>query len=247
MPQERSPAPTCAPWLSSAPGPVFTRASIRELDRLALVEFGIPSILLIENAAIRIAEFAAGVMPDGCGVLVSCGPGNNGGDGLAAARHLANAGYQVSTVLAVARDRVQGDAAVNLRIAEAMGLKVFEGVDQATASLGAAGPALVIDALLGTGLDRPVREPLRELIETVNGLGRAGVRVLSVDLPSGMNADTGLSAGGQDGATVRATWTVTLVGAKAGFAAPGAAEYLGEVWVADIGVPRPLVERLRMR
>lgn len=226
---------------------VFTRAAARDVDRLAADEFGIPSILLMENAAAHAADTALDMLADRGGrALIACGPGNNGGDGLAIARHLANAGVEPVVVLSAPGDRYTGDAAINLGITARMGL-VIETISPADpggsfrAIVRRVGrPGIVIDALLGTGLDRSVREPIASMIEQVNALGAAGVPVLAVDIPSGLDADTGAPLG----PAVRASTTVTFVGLKAGFLALAAQDYVGDVVVADIGVPRVLLERL---
>lgn len=208
--------------------------------------------MLMENAAVRIAEFAAGALAAlaNKSVLVCCGPGNNGGDGLAVARHLVNGGFRTAVVIGAARHRYGGDAAVNLGIVEKMRIEVLDGSEDPRGAMGSAVTALggaaglIVDALLGTGVERAPRGPVGELIERVNGLRAAGWKVLSVDIPSGLDADTGLPAGG---IAVRADWTVTLVGLKAGFLNERAREFVGELTVGDIGVPRVLAERLGRR
>ncbi len=225
---------------------VLTRAAVREVDRLAAEEFGLPSIVLMENAAIHCADVALDLLaqrPAGR-ALVVCGPGNNGGDGFAIARHLANQGTEAVIVLGGPREKYTGDAATNLGVAERMGIPI-EPFDASGGSVRAwsqrhGRPALVIDALLGTGLERPVREPIATLIASINELGRSRVAVLAVDLPSGLDCDTGEPLGD----AVRATVTVTFVGLKRGFLALAAQPHVGDVVVADIGVPRALVERL---
>ncbi len=229
---------------------VFTRAAVRDVDRLATEEFGLPSIVLMENAAIHCADVALDLLEDRdeTRALILCGPGNNGGDGFAIARHLANQGVEPVIVLASEREKYEPDAAANLRVAERMGIAI-EGFDPSNAP-GAVHPAarrgpgdrpgLVIDALLGTGLERAVREPIASLIAEINALGRTGVPVLAVDIPSGLDCDTGEPLG----AAVRATVTVTFVGLKRGFLSLAAQPYVGDVVVADIGVPRALVGRL---
>jgi hydroxyethylthiazole kinase-like uncharacterized protein yjeF len=206
---------------------VFSRDAVRQLDRLAVEKYGIPSIVLMENAAVHLAAAARRMVPRGARVVIFCGPGNNGGDGLAMARHLDNAGYRVHIVLSADRNRYAGDAAINLAIARAMGLKMSICPRRALAA------DLVVDALLGTGLDRPVGEPIAGLIRMVNRMHRD---VLSVDIPSGLHADTGEPMG----IAVKADVTVTMAGWKAGFTKAVAGEYLGRVIVADIGVPREL-------
>lgn len=209
----------------------YTRESARMLDRLATQEYRIPSILLMENAAIHLAAAARRMMKTQDQlVVIYCGPGNNGGDGFALARHLHNSGARVRIVLAADGRRYVGDAAANLEIIDAMGLSISRHPPTTR-------PALIVDALLGTGLERPVRKPIAGFIQTIN---RARSPVLAVDIPSGLDADTGQPLG----LAVRADVTVTMAGRKLGFSRPAAREYLGRVIVADIGVPRELAGRL---
>lgn len=227
---------------------VFTTAQSREVDRLCAEEFGIPSIVLMENAALGIASVTRDQLEgieDPC-VLIFCGPGNNGGDGLAAARHLANEGVAVSIVLSQDPERYSGDARTNLEIARRMGLPLFVATQSASeadckarAELG--DPDLILDAIFGTGLDRPPTGPAAELIRIINAYGEDGVPVLSVDVPSGLNADGGQPAGAE---AVRADVTVALLGLKTGFLTRAAQPYLGECLVAGIGAPRRLIERV---
>ncbi len=243
---------------------VYTRAECGEVDRRCTEDYGIPSILLMENAALGIATVLRNLLDDsgrrgdGGGVLVFAGPGKNGGDGFAAARHLANGGIPVAVVLAVAPDRYKGDALTNLTIVERMGLPIFsaaggEGgepvaraVDNALARL-ASPPALVLDAVLGTGADRPATGVVAEMIERMNAFGEAGVTVVAVDVPSGLDPDRGSPLAGPDGRpgpAVRADVTVALLGVKPGYLTLAAQEFVGDCLVAEIGAPRDLIERL---
>jgi len=217
---------------------VLDRAGSRELDRLAVVEYGLPTLVLMENAAhalaLRAMALAGTQQP---GVLIVCGSGNNGGDGLASARHLHNRGARVAIAQPLGRAQ-SPDARVHERVVKAMGLPVFDTIGAAAAALGTA--RLVIDALLGTGLDRDLSQPALEAVRAINGLGAAGTLVLSADCPSGMDVDTGRPRP----EAVRAAETLTFASTKAGFSAPEAQAYVGNVRVADIGVPRELVARL---
>ncbi len=208
----------------------LTRDQVRSIDRRALDDYGIPGVVLMENAARAVADAAWELLGGVPGpVLVLCGGGNNGGDGLAAGRHLHNRGCDVSIALLVDPAKYTGDAAINWQIVRAMGLP--------TAAFDPAqlvGPRLLIDAIFGTGLDEPPRDPFPAVFDAVN---HSGVPVLAVDVPSGLDCDTGVPPG----ACVRATRTVTFVAEKVGFAAPAAAGFLGVVTVGDIGCPRELV------
>jgi NAD(P)H-hydrate epimerase len=164
-------------------------------------------------------------------VLVICGGGNNGGDGLAAARHLHNRGANVSIGLTSDPKKYRGDALVNWNIVSAMNIsaRAFE------AGMLRDWPELVIDAIFGTGLSEAVREPFPEIFAAVNG---AGVPILAVDLPSGLDCDSGRALG----ACIKADRTITFVAPKIGFAEAEAKAFLGDVVVGDIGCPPELIE-----
>jgi len=247
---------TLTPQPNNQPVWIFTRETARQIDRAAHEEFGIPTLVLMENAALSLAAHALGMCEDPEGVvLIFAGKGNNAGDGFALARHLSNAGQPVCVILAAEKSDYSGDSAINLRICEKMKLPLISVCERAGAGpLGSAGaleraldlfgdPVLVVDALLGTGLSGAVRGVIGEIIAQINALADAGSPVLAVDIPSGLDADTGepVSPGGP---VVRADLTVSLVGLKQGFLPLAAQEYLGDVVIGDIGCPRELVRRL---
>lgn len=217
---------------------VFTPEALRAIDRAAVERYGIPSIVLMENAARGLAAsvLRTASAVGGGWVLVACGRGNNGGDGLACARHLAIAGANVRVVLVEPEGVVSPDAATNLRIVRAMGLVIEEGWTGV-----AEPPAVVVDAILGTGVRGPVGGVLAAAIDAINRLGEAGAAVVAADVPSGMDAVTGAGlATGRTGA-VRAARTVTFVGPKPGFFTPAGRAYVGDVEVVGIGCPAELV------
>ncbi len=218
---------------------VFTRDASREVDRLALEEFAIPSLVLMENAAIRCAEAALIELDkrDG-GVLVACGPGNNGGDGLAIARHLHNEGVRLEVVL-TSPPKAGTDAAVQHEIVRRMGITLHDSWAAALTALKSS-PRIIIDALLGTGLTREPEAAIAAVIEQINRLHNSGAHVLSVDLPSGLDCDSGKPLG----AAVRADTTVTFVGLKQGFLSLEAQGYIGNVVIEEISVPGELIARL---
>lgn len=239
---------------------ILTREQVRRLDVLAATELGIPTLLLMENAAISLARVALEMLPEGgdfepqVGIL--CGPGNNGGDGFALARHLVSAGVDVIVAATAPRQRYAGDALVNLQIIERMGVPIdhlwerdpagnltelfhCDGVEPWD-TIG-----LIVDGLLGTGSTSPVREPVSSVVRWINRQRRAeGVPVLAIDIPTGLDADTGAPLGDEED-VVRATRTVTLGAMKPGLAVRGAQPFVGRVSVADLGLPEWLVERAK--
>jgi hydroxyethylthiazole kinase-like uncharacterized protein yjeF len=196
--------------------PSLTRAQVVEVDRLAAEVFSVPVEWLMEAAGWQIARHCR------ARTAVLCGTGNNGGDGLAAARHLHRWG-RLHSVSVTDRDRLRGPAAREALALEAAGVEIRDGPDLV-------GSQLVLDAIFGTGLDRPPEGLEAQWIKTINVSGR---RVLSADLPSGLDADTGLAPG----EVVRADLTVTLGLPKAGLLLARGPELAGAVWVVDIGIP----------
>jgi NAD(P)H-hydrate epimerase len=211
----------------------MTREQMREYDRLAIEEVGIPGPVLMENAGRGAADLAVELLGERRRLAVLAGPGNNGGDGFVIARHLLDAGYAVNTYLAVPRDKVKGDALLNLKLLEAMAPAIVE-VDTpdkaADLEVRLKHDGFVVDALLGTGVSRNVEGHLAQLIETVN---RSGVPVMAVDIPSGLDADSGHPWG----VAVRAEATATFGHLKRGLVLFPGAELAGRVRAVPIGVP----------
>jgi NAD(P)H-hydrate epimerase len=177
-------------------------------------------------------------------VLILCGPGNNGGDGAVVARHLNAWGFPVRVIWFTRSDQLRGDAALQWAILAKSKVDQSAWFDRYSADSAidlTDLPAILedadwlVDGLLGTGLSRAVEGPLHNVIDAMNGSGKP---ILALDLPSGMDADSGLPMG----VAVRATATATFVSCKIGFAAAGATDYTGEVAVIDIGLPRCLLE-----
>ena len=204
-----------APLSSSGP-PTLTSAQVAEVDSLVQERFGIPVDWLMEAAGWQVAR--------SCHVrtAVVCGVGNNAGDGLAAARHLHRWG-RLSSVSCVDAGRLRGaaarqrDALVNLGIALSDDLRLE-------------GAKVVVDALFGTGLSRA---PEGRFAAWITAINESGARVIAVDVPSGLDADTGVAYS----PTVRAHTTVTLGLAKFGLLREDGLRHGGEIWIADIGVP----------
>ena len=216
---------------------VLTAAAMREADRRTIEELGLPGIVLMENAAMRTAEAVGSLLPAPEQVLIVAGPGNNGGDGLAAARLLEQAGYRVSLWTTVPPQGYRGDAAVNYEYLRHSNFVVkhildYEALEKFRGDLERA--ALVVDAIFGTGLDRPVEGLPAGVIEAVN---EGPAPVLAVDLPSGIEADSGKVLG----VAVRAQWTVCLAFPKPGLLQHPGAGLAGEVAVGAINIPSFLV------
>jgi NAD(P)H-hydrate epimerase len=218
---------------------LLTREQSRRVDKTAQDEFGFSGLVLMENAGRGVADVLCrlGIAAP---VVVCCGKGNNAGDGFVIARHLDLRGHAVRALLWAEPKELAGDAAANFAILTKtdVPIEVFGNTEDAaglSASLG--GAAWIVDALLGTGARGEPRPPLAGVIDRLNA---AAAPKLAVDLPSGLDCDTGEPAAH----TIRAAETCTFVASKIGFAAPQAAPYLGRVHVLDIGVPRKLIDRV---
>ncbi len=212
-----------------------TCAQMRELDEAAINEFFIPGLLLMENAGRGVCQIIQREYPPRR-VLICVGKGNNGGDGLVVARHLMNRGYAVQILLLEDPARLKADPLVNYTICRKMRIPVIHAYEKVTdrAFLEHCRSAeFIVDAILGVGIKGPV-QGLLEL--AINGINRSDHPVVSIDIPSGIDADTGLI----QGAAVRATWTVTLALPKQGLYRNDGPAYAGKIEVVDIGIPREL-------
>lgn len=216
---------------------VSTPAEMRELDRTAIHEYGIPEVVLMENAGLAATQVIAQHWSVGgrC-ILILCGVGNNGGDGLVVARQLHSRGADVRVVIVGDPARYGEAAATNLHMVQRLGLPlvIAETLEPVTAGLDAC--TLVVDGLLGTGITRPVSGLLAAVIDAVNAAGKP---VVSLDIPSGVNGDTGQVMG----VAVRAQQTVTFGLPKAGNLLHPGAELGGQLWVSHIGFPPSLTTR----
>ncbi len=250
----------------------LTREQVRQLDRLAIEEYGIPGIVLMENAGRNAARVIRQILtPDADAappptgstpaapppVAIVCGAGNNGGDGFVIARHLFNCGFVVELYLASDPARFSGDAAVNYTITQRMQLPTLSITEPDTLAAAAKRwPAslAVVDAMLGTGFSGQVRQPLDRIVHAINALRPARPVaaapsppprpvLFAIDVPSGLDADTGLPAN----AAVQADITITMAAHKVGFAATEAIPFVGRVVLVDIGSPRGLVEKVAGR
>ena len=215
-----------------------TAADMCEIDRRAIEEFGIPSLLLMENAGIACAgEVMRLSKLKKCRVVIFCGKGNNGGDGFAAARQLANQGYPVHVFYFERPSAMKQDPAVHFRILEKMKVPLSdcsEKPDWQMMKEVLRRSKIAVDALFGTGLSKPVEGLWKSAIELIN---EAKVRVVAVDIPSGLNADTGEVMG----ACIRAKVTVALGLPKKAFAFKQSKRYTGRIVIADISIPKKLL------
>ena len=215
----------------------MSRAEVRDVDRRAIEEFRLSGVVLMENAGRGCAELLVSLGITGP-VIICAGKGNNGGDGFVIARHLENRGFQVQVLLFCDPVDLKGDALINYRVIEAAGTSVNRlGTQPDREELDRLldGVDWIVDGLLGTGTQGSIREPYVTAIDAIN---RANAKVLAVDLPSGMDCDTGESLG----CCVRADHTATFVAYKLGFDSEEARAYTGIVHVIDIGVPRSMLE-----
>jgi ADP-dependent NAD(P)H-hydrate dehydratase / NAD(P)H-hydrate epimerase len=231
---------------------VLTAEQMREADRLTTDRYGIPSLQLMENAGAAVADYLSDIFPDLStrNILVLCGKGNNGGDGLVAARRLRERSAPPRVILIAEPSAVRGDAAANLRLWQEGGgeLRVVASTAEWAAAREILGEAdLIVDALLGTGVKGPVEGLLAAVIEDVNAWRdkrRARARgacprvVIAVDMPSG------LPSGNEDfgGPVIRADATVTFTAPKVGQLLSPHADCVGKLLVRDIGTPRELLD-----
>lgn len=214
----------------------LSRHQLRAIDRLAHERYHIPTILLMENAARNATAVAEQLLRQHQlnHALILAGGGNNGGDGLAIARHLHNRGRPVTIAHAIPPDKYTGDALINWTITQAMNLPTLP----ATTDIFSTKNFLIIDALFGTGLTQPPRPPEAALIDAANASGHP---ILAIDLPSGLDCDTGQPLGPS---CIRASHTITFVSPKLGFANPASKQFTGPITTADIGAPPELIQHV---
>lgn len=212
--------------------PSLTREEVRNIDRVAIEELGLPGVALMENAGRGAAELL--LKQEGVSRVVVCaGGGKNGGDGFVIARHLMLAGCQVEVWLFSPSEKLAGDALTNYQVALRLGISIQEcNADAVDASFEKSleESDWIVDALFGTGLSSEVRPTFIHLIEKINAVNTP---VLSIDIPSGLDCDSGTPWG----VSIKAEITATLVAKKIGFEKPGADEWTGRVEVISIGVP----------
>ncbi len=219
---------------------ILTSKQMKEIDRKAIEEIGILGPILMENAGLQLVKNILSRFPQISKekIVIVAGKGNNGGDGFVVARHLANLGAEPLVLLLASKGEVKGDAAVNLRICDKSGIKINEVCslqDWKRQKDNIFLSSLVIDAIFGTGLASPAQGVYAAAIEDIN---KAKGYKISIDIPSGLSSDTFQIIG----PCVKADLTVTLAAPKISHIFSPAEEYVGELVVADIGVPPFLFE-----
>jgi hydroxyethylthiazole kinase-like uncharacterized protein yjeF len=217
--------------------PVVTASQMKKIDRLAIENWGIPGIVLMENAGRAVVEILETELGNLAGkrILIVCGRGNNGGDGLVIARHLTNRGAVTQCLLLGKIEDLKGDAGVNARILIDAGLKIQEIDHPEPLQQLLPGYPVIIDAIFGTGLSAPPRGIFAEAIRLIN---QSQAFVVSVDVPSGVDADTG----SVHTPAVCACLTVTMCLPKLGLLLYPAKTCAGKLLIADIGIPRQRLE-----
>jgi NAD(P)H-hydrate epimerase len=229
----------------------LTRNQVREVDRRAIAEYGMTGLVLMENAGRGATDILCQLLPkppvppgdsaaERLSIIIICGRGNNGGDGFVIARHLDLRSIGVKVLLLCEPTDLRGDAAANFAIIQNADLPidVFSApLDTANFNSALTGAALLVDAILGTGAAGEPKPPYAEAIDCMNA---SGIPILAVDLPSGFDCDTGAAARH----TIRAAHTCTFVAAKPGFLVKGAEQYVGQLHICDIGVPRQLLMKM---
>lgn len=214
---------------------VLTSKQMKEIDRKTIEEIGIPGPVLMENAGLQILKAIRARFPEleKEKIVIVAGKGNNGGDGLVIARHLFNQACKPKVLLLASKQEVKGDAAINLQIAEKIGVEICE-VENLEAwkkhKKGILEATLIIDAIFGTGLLKPAEGLYADAIEDIN---KSKAFKVAVDIPSGLSSDTYKVIG----PAVKADLTVTLAAPKISHVFPPAEDYVGDLEVADISVP----------
>lgn len=222
---------------------IVTGAEMQNLDKIVINYLGIPAEVLMERAGLGVAEtiFKYYSIDYFKKVLIVCGPGNNGGDGFVCARHLWDKGYKVKIVILSKKENYQAEAAINLKILENLKFSIEELNDifQFKHILSTYSPHIIVDAIFGTGLKRNIEGFFKEIIEEINNYKKENnVKVIAIDIPSGICANTGQILG----TAVRADLTITFELPKIGhFFYPGK-EYTNRLEIIFIGFPKKIIE-----
>src|ERR671912_2018285 len=221
---------------------VLNTDQMREADRRTIHEIGIPSIVLMENAGRQAVAAMEAAFEDltASRVAVLCGRGNNGGDGFVVARTLIQRGVETSVFLIGSVSEVQGDARVNIEVLGRIGLAIVEITSAELWELHFSEISecdVLVDAMVGTGFHGALTGLLQTVVADINGLG---VPVVAIDLPTGLSAD----AAEMEGEAIEASMTVTLGAPKIPLVFPPAESHAGDLVIADIGIPYPVIDEL---
>lgn len=215
----------------------LSRDQVRNVDQIAIKQFGIPGIVLMENAGRGAAETIHRLAPQGL-VTILAGGGNNGGDGYVIARHLQLMGHTVQITSMVDVKTLQGDALINATIAKKSDISISAITDQNQIAASIGSPTIIVDCLLGTGARGELREPYATTVRLANQKP-AKLRI-AIDIPTGLDCDTGVA----NDPTFQADHTITFVAEKIGFAKENAQDYLGIIHEVGIGVPLKLLKEV---
>lgn len=220
----------------------ITSQQIQRLDSIAINQYKIDSLFLMENAGRSVADEVVSILKNKKikKIAIICGKGNNGGDGFVAARYLINQGFEVKNFLLGKVKEITSDSRANLdmllksnqKILEIPNLKAFNSMEKNIKDC-----SLIIDAIFGVGLKGKVKEPFKTVI---NFLNRSGKMVVSIDVPSGLDANTGLPLG----VCVKADKTISFTLAKKGFFLNQGPDFVGKLKIAGIGIPKSLIQRI---
>ena len=209
---------------------ILNRQEARDLDRRAMEEYGIAGVVLMESAGRGAAEYLLSQHVEGP-VIICCGKGNNGGDGFVIARYLHNQAVQVRVLVFSQPKDFSHDAKINYDIIAKMGIPIIYCYGKESYEDELLSAKWVVDALFGTGLEGMVKAPYDAIVQSMNA---TPAKILAIDIPSGLDCDTGKPLG----VAIKAQYTVTFVALKKGFINREAKEYLGQVHVIDIGIPK---------
>ena len=220
---------------------VANQKTMQLLDRYTMEQYGLPGIVLMENAGNAVVNEIIAHFPQTSRITIIAGGGNNGGDGFVIARRLYDYGYPIMLVLTVPEDKLKGDAKIHFTVYKNRSLPLLQYNENNAQEFQSyvKHSDVIVDALLGTGISGEVRSPFREIIEIIN---RSEKIVYAVDIPSGVSADTGIVTN----LAVKATKTITFAMPKIGFFIGDGPNYIGEWKVADISVPSSIVHELQL-
>jgi len=212
------------------------RNTARKIDSIAISDYKIPGLILMENAGISCINYLLSLKLSGK-IIICCGKGNNAGDGFVIARHLDNLNFDVKVLLLSNPTEFKGDAKTNYEIVRKSNIETVtlnNNLENIASEIQKAD--WIIDAIFGTGLYGEVLSPYNEIINLINS---AKAKVFAVDIPSGLDCDTGEPLG----VAIIANHTMTFIGYKKGFASDGAQKYLGNITIGDIGLPKALKKK----